>query len=127
MITMLVFGIGLGYVYEIFLVGANAVSVGTGLIIPTITSSNQLFLVVVIIGATVMPHALVLHSSLTKARAVGLDLEQRKKLLRYHKWDAIGNLTVAGLINMAILFFFQAEDGIRGRNVTGVQTCALPI
>src|SRR5256712_2115109 len=102
MITMLVFGIGLGYVYEIFLVGPNAVAVGSGLIIPTLVGSNQLFLVVGIIGATVMPHALVLHSSLTKARAVGLDLEQRKKLLRYHKWDAIGNLNVAGMIKMAI-------------------------
>jgi len=120
MITMLVFGIGLGYVYEIFLVGANAVSVGTGLIIPTITSSNQLFLVVGIIGATVMPHALVLHSSLTKARAVGLDLEQRKKLLRYHRWDSIGNLTIAGLINMAILIMAAAAFHTAGLTVATV-------
>ena len=120
MITMLVFGIGLGYVYEIFLVGANAVSVGTGLIIPTITSSNQLFLVLGIIGATVMPHALVLHSSLTKARAVGLDLEQRKKLLRYHRWDSIGNLTIAGLINMAILIMAAAAFHTAGLTVATV-------
>ena len=120
MITMLLFGIGLGYVYEIFLVGPNAVSIGTGLIIPTLTGSNQLFLVVGIIGATVMPHALVLHSSLTKARALGLDLEQRKKLLRYHKWDSIGNLTIAGLINMAILIMAAAAFYTAGLTVATV-------
>ncbi len=120
MITMLVFGIGLGYVYEIFLVGPNAVSVGTGLVIPSIASSNQLFLVVGIIGATVMPHALVLHSSLTKAKAVGLDLEQRRRLLRYHKWDAIGNLAVAGLINMAILITAAAAFFAAGLTVATV-------
>src|SRR3989441_9094811 len=120
MITMLVFGIGLGYVYEIFLVGPNAVSVGTGLIMPPITSSNQLFLVVGITEATVMPHALVLHSSLTKARAVGLDLEKRKKLLRYHRWDSIGNLTIAGLINMAILIMAAAAFHTAGLTVATV-------
>jgi manganese transport protein len=120
MITMLVFGIGLGYVYEIFLVGPNAIAVGSGLIIPTLIGSNQLFLVVGIIGATVMPHALVLHSSLTKARAVGLDLEQRQKLLRYHKWDSIGNLTVAGLINMAILIMSAAAFFAAGLTVATV-------
>jgi manganese transport protein len=120
MITTLVFGIGLGYVYEIFLVRPNAASVGSGLIIPTLAGSGQLFLVVGIIGATVMPHVLVLHSSLTKTKAIGMDLNQRKKLLTFHRWDTIGNLTIAGLINMAILIMAAAAFFSAGLNVATI-------
>jgi manganese transport protein len=120
MITTLVFGIGLGYVYEIFLVRPNAASVGSGLIIPTLAGSGQLFLVVGIIGATVMPHVLVLHSSLTKTKAIGMDLKQRKKLLNFHRWDTIGNLTIAGLINMAILIMAAAAFFSAGLNVATI-------
>ena len=114
MITMLVFGVGLGYVYEIFLVRPDASAVLRGTLIPTLTGSTQLFLVVGIIGATVMPHVMVLHSSLTKAKAEGLDVPGRKRLLRLHRADTVANMTVAGLINMAILImaaaaFFSAK------------------
>lgn len=108
MITMFVFGIGLGYVYEMFLVKPNLTSIANGLVIPTMVGTNQLFLVVGIIGATVMPHVLVLHSNLTKAKSAGMDIPQRKKLLRLHRWDTIGNLAIAGLINMAILIMAAA-------------------
>ncbi len=120
MITTLVFGIGLGYVYEIFLTKPNPASIAAGLVIPTMANSTQLFLVVGIIGATVMPHVLVLHSALTKARAIGLDEDQRKKLLRLHKWDTIGNLTAAGLINMAILIMAAAAFHVAGLNVATI-------
>jgi manganese transport protein len=89
-------------------------------VIPTIANSTQLFLVVGIIGATVMPHVLVLHSALTKAKAIGLDEDQRKKLLRLHKWDTIGNLTAAGLINMAILIMAAAAFHVAGLNVATI-------
>ena len=108
LITTLVFGIGLGYVYELFLVRPNAAAIGSGIVIPTMAGSAQLFLVVGIIGATVMPHVMVLHSSLTKAKAVGQDENGRKGMLRLHRWDTIGNMTVAGLINMAILIMAAA-------------------
>ena len=120
MITALIFGIGLGYVYEIFLAKPNAASIGAGLAIPTIANGDQLFLVVGIIGATVMPHVLVLHSSLTKAKALGLDVNQKKKLLRLHRWDTVGNLTVAGLINMAILIMSAAVFNAFGLKVANI-------
>jgi manganese transport protein len=120
MITTLVFGIGLGYVYEIFLVKPDLASIGLGLLIPTISGDAQLFLVVGIIGATVMPHALVLHSSLTRAKAIGADVDQRKKLLKLHRWDTIANLAVAGLINMAILIMASAAFFSAGLNVATI-------
>jgi manganese transport protein len=120
MITMLVFGVGLGYVYEIFLVRPNAASVVRGSLIPSLAGTNQLFLVVGIIGATVMPHVMVLHSSLTKSKAIGLDEGQRKNLLNLHRWDTIANMTVAGLINMAILIMAAAAFYAAGLNVATI-------
>ncbi len=120
MITMLVFGVGLGYVYEIFLTGPNPLSVARGTFIPTLTGSNQLFLVVGIIGATVMPHVMVLHSSLTKTKAEGVDAEGRKRLLRLHRVDTIANMTLAGLINMAILIMAAAAFFTAGLNVATI-------
>lgn len=121
LITTLVFGVGLGYVYEIFLVKPSLSSFVSGLALPTIASTNQLFLVVGIIGATVMPHVLVLHSSLTKEKAAGLGPAQKKGLLRLHRWDTVGNLTVAGLINMAILVMAAAAFHSRGLKVATIQ------
>jgi len=120
MITMLVFGVGLGYVYEIFLVRPDALSVVKGSLIPTLSGSPELFLVVGIIGATVMPHVMVLHSSLTKEKAVGLDEGERRKLLRLHRLDTIGNMTLAGLINMAILIMAAAAFFVAGLNVATI-------
>ena len=119
-IVTFVTGIGIGYIYEVFLANPNFASVGAGIVIPTIAGSSQLFLVVSIIGATVMPHALVLHSSLTKAKAEGMGTEQRRELLRLHRWDTIGNLTGAGLINMAILIVAAAVFFTHGLKVATV-------
>lgn len=120
LITTFVFGIGLGYVYEIFLVGPSPSSVATGMVIPTLVGSSQLFLVVGIIGATVMPHVLVLHSYLTKSKATGLSETQKKDMLQLHRWDTIGNLTVAGLINMAILIMAAGAFFSAGLNVATI-------
>ncbi len=130
MITMLVFGVGLGYVYEIFVTRPDPASVARGLLVPTLTNGGQLFLVVGIIGATVMPHVLVLHSSLTKAKAEGMDIEQRKRLLRLHRWDTILNLTIAGLVNMAILMMAAAAFfvvGLSPATVNGAYMTLVPL
>ncbi len=120
LITTLVFGIGLGYIYETFLVKPNSVEALRGLTVPSIAGSEQLLLVVGIIGATVMPHALILQSWLTKNRLADPDDHaEKKRLLRYHTWDTMGNLVVAGLINMAILimagaaFYYTGQTGVR--------------
>lgn len=129
LITTLVFGVGLGYVYEILLIKPSATAVARGFL-PVIANGDQLFLVVGIVGATVMPHVLVLHSSLTKEKASGMDESQKKGLLRLHKWDTIGNLTVAGLINMAILMmaaaaFFSAHLNVA--TINDAYTTLIPL
>src|SRR5699024_11903460 len=48
------------------------------------------------------------------------------KFIQYTKQNSV-DITYDGSLSYVFFFFFQAEDGIRDRNVTGVQTCALPI
>jgi len=119
-ITTLIFAIGLGYIYEIALVKPNVASVASGLLIPTLANSGQLLLVVGIIGATVMPHALVIQSWLTKSRVIENTNAEKAKLLRLHRWDTILNLSVAGLINMALLIMAAAAFFVAGLDVATI-------
>jgi manganese transport protein len=60
-------------------------------------------LAVGILGATVMPHVIYLHSSLTQSRIVPNTDDEARKLLRYTRIDVVTAMTIAGLINMAML------------------------
>ena len=66
--------------------------------------SDRLLLVSGIIGATVMPHVVYLHSALTKSRVSCGDDAERRELLRFQRLDVIVALGAAGLINLAMLF-----------------------
>ena len=64
---------------------------------------NELFLAAGILGATVMPHNLYLHSSLVQSRRWPIDPMARHWALRYSTWDAVLALSLAFLINCSIL------------------------
>jgi manganese transport protein len=55
------------------------------------------------LGATVMPHAIYLHSGLTQNRAPARNNASRLKLLRFSNWEVVIALSVAGLVNMAMI------------------------
>jgi len=94
--------ISIGFLYEIFVIGPNLSEVALHSISPNLTGGN-LLLVVGIIGATVMPHALFVHSSLTKNRLKEGTIEEKRKLRRLHLAENITTLLVAALVNVAIL------------------------
>ena len=95
--------ISLGYLYETFITKPDPSSVLIHSFIPTIANSHALFIVVGIIGATVMPHVVFLHSALTKERSQNKTLDEKKKMRRLHLIETIIVLSIAGLINAAIL------------------------
>jgi len=64
---------------------------------------DSLLLVCGIIGATVMPHVVYLHSALTKSRVACRDDGERRELLRFQRLDVVIGLGVAGLINLTML------------------------
>ena len=101
-ITGLLGLIFLGFVYETLKIGPSASGAAKGLI-PHLAGSQSLYLAVAIIGATVMPHAIYLHSALTQGRMPCRDDSERRRVLRFERTDVILALGLAGVINVAML------------------------
>jgi len=95
--------ISFGYAYELFVIPPDIHGVLSGSFSPHFVNSNALFVAVGIIGATVMPHVVFLHSFLTKEKAKGKTLEERKKMRKLHLAETIFLLSIAALVNAAIL------------------------
>ena len=72
-------------------------------LIPGLSGTSSLYLAVGIIGATVMPHVIYLHSALTQGRMPRRDDKERGRVLRFERLDVIIALGLAGLVNMAML------------------------
>jgi manganese transport protein len=107
LVAGLVFIVSLGYVYEVFVTKPDFAAMTYHSAVPFATAGS-IAISVGIIGATVMPHALVVHSWLTKNKLEKGDAEEKRKLLRYHLWDTVTNLSGAALINVAILVMAAA-------------------
>jgi manganese transport protein len=92
----------LGFLYDLVVVGADPAGVAGGLV-PRLAGDDSLLLVAGIIGATVMPHVVYLHSALTKARVRCVDDAERRELLRFQRLDVVVGLGAAGAINLSML------------------------
>ncbi|SEG92125.1 manganese transport protein [Nonomuraea solani] len=92
----------LGFLYDLVVVGADPAGVAGGLV-PRLAGDDSLLLVAGIIGATVMPHVVYLHSALTKARVACRDDDERRELLRFQRLDVVVGLGAAGVINLSML------------------------
>jgi manganese transport protein len=112
-ITALLGIVSLGFAYDLVAVHASPGAMATGFV-PDLPSSG-LLLVSGIIGATVMPHVVYLHSALTKSRVSCSDDAERRQLLRFQRLDVVVALGAAGLINLAMLFVAAALFDRTGR------------
>jgi manganese transport protein len=92
----------LGFLYDLAAVGSDASGIAGGLV-PSLAGTDSLLLVAGIIGATVMPHVVYLHSALTKARVSCRDDGERRELLRFQRFDVVIGLGLAGVINLSML------------------------
>ena len=101
-ITALLGVIFAGFLYETLRISPPASSSLAGLV-PHLDGRESLLLAVGIIGATVMPHAIYLHSALTNGRVPARDDGERRRILRFERLDVVVALGLAGLINMAML------------------------
>jgi manganese transport protein len=116
--------IGLGYVYEIAITQPDIASVISFSFKPSLSAETAL-LVVGIIGATVMPHALFVHSWLMKNKVKenyeGKDgAPDKRRLLVFHRTDVILSLAIASLVNAAILIMSAAAFYQRGIEVATI-------
>jgi manganese transport protein len=109
----------LGFLYDLLQVGADAGSVAGGLI-PGFAGTDSVMLAVGILGATVMPHVVYLHSALTQNRITPANERERRSLLRFQRVDVLVAMGLAGVINLAMLVV--AAQLFHGSGRTGVDS-----
>jgi manganese transport protein len=105
-VLLLVATIAVCYYIEIFVLPQTKPSfleMGRAIITPALSSSDMIYVAIGIIGATVMPHVLYLHPALVQSRKFQKDNESMRKAIRFNTIDVTANLSVAFLINAAIL------------------------
>ena len=96
-----------GFVWDLVTVGADPKEIAAGLI-PGAAGNGAVLLIAGIVGATVMPHVVYLHSALTKSRVGVSGDDERRELLRFQRLDVVVALGAAGLINLSMLFVAAA-------------------
>jgi manganese transport protein len=109
----------LGFLYDTLKVGADASGVLHGFV-PGFDGGNSVLLACGILGATVMPHVIYLHSALTQDRIAPHTEEERRRLFDFLRLDVIVAMSVAGIVNMLMLAI--AASLFHGSGLTGVDT-----
>lgn len=107
--------IGLCFLTEMFIAQPNFSEVAQGFI-PSLPNDTALYISIGIIGATVMPHNLYLHSALVQTRKIKRDKESIFKALKYNFWDSAIALNLAFLVNAAILILAATVFHQNGMN-----------
>ncbi len=102
-IGALVAVIGLCYLAEMFIAPVDWRAAAFGAVTPRLADPQALTIAVGVIGATVMPHAIYLHSALAQARPRARDDRERATLLRFSNREVLIALAAAGLVNMAMV------------------------
>jgi manganese transport protein len=118
-VLVLILTIGASFGLELLLARPDAAGVLSGLV-PRI-DSKTLYLAIAILGATVMPHNLYLHSALVQTRRIGNTLAEKRMACRFNLIDSAVALNLAMLVNAAILVVSAAVFFRHGKVVTEIQ------
>ncbi len=114
--------IGLSYLIELFMAPPDWDAALLGTVLPRLADGGALTLAVGMVGATVMPHAIYLHSSLTQDRAPARNEQERRVLLRYSNIEVVVALVIAGLVNMAMVMMAAAAFHNGHEDVAEIET-----
>ncbi len=107
LILSLVGTIGIAFVVELFLAQPDWGGIAQGMI-PSLPDDMALYIAIGILGATVMPHNLYLHTSLVQTRKIGNTYEARREAIRLNTLDSALSLNLAFFINAAIMVMAAA-------------------
>ncbi|MGB6521866.1 MAG: Nramp family divalent metal transporter [Candidatus Cybelea sp.] len=116
--------IAICYVVETLLSRPNWHQVLYHSVVPWIGGSQSLLLAVGIVGATVMPHAIYLHSALTQDRVVPKERGDARRIVRYSYVDVVVALTIAGLVNLSMMYMAAAVFHSTGHSAVADITTA---
>ena len=116
-ITALVGVVVASFIVELVDSSPSGGEVAKHLFVPGFAGTESILLATGIIGATVMPHVVYLHSALTQRRIVGRDDAEKKRILGFEKVDVVIALSLAGLVNLSMMIVAAAlfhESGLTG-------------
>ncbi len=119
-ITALVGVVVVSFLYEMVDSSPSAGQIGGHLFVPGFAGTGSVLLATGIVGATVMPHVVYLHSALTQRRIVGRDDAEKKRIFGFEKADVVIALSLAGLVNLSMMIVAAALFHSSG--LTGVET-----
>ena len=114
--------IGISYLIELIIAPPDWGSAAYHALVPHLTGSAALTLSVGIIGATVMPHAIYLHSSLTQDRVVPRSDAERRRLILFSNREVLLALGFAGLVNMAMVCMAASVFHHANQDVATIET-----
>jgi len=109
----------LGFLYDTLSIGFDTGQAAKGFI-PGFAGTDSILLATGILGATVMPHVIYLHSALTQNRVPVNDDTERRRLLRFQRIDVTLAMGVAGLVNMSMLVI--AASLFHGNGLLGLDS-----
>jgi manganese transport protein len=102
-ISALVGVVVLGFAFEIFNAKPDGGEVLKHLVIPGFGDTESVLLATGIIGATVMPHVIYLHSALTQRRIVGRNDGEKRQILGFERIDVVIAMALAGIVNLSMM------------------------
>jgi manganese transport protein len=114
--------IALCYLVEMFIAPVDWGAAAFHTVVPQIAEAEALLLSVGIIGATVMPHAVYLHSALTQARTPVRSDAETRQVLRFSNQEVVIALAVAGLVNMAMVMMASSAFHAGHSDVAEIET-----
>jgi manganese transport protein len=120
MFVLFVSIISFGYLYEVFITKPDPSAILYHSFVPILANSNALLIAVGIIGATVMPHALFIHSWLTKNKIKGRSIEEKRSLRKLHLTENVIILVIAGMVNAAIMIMAAAAFSVHYPNIASI-------
>lgn len=107
----------MAFAFQTFLANPKPTEVLSGLF-PSFDGVGSILLATGILGATVMPHAIYLHSSLTQSRVIGRSEAEKKKIFKFEFFDIVIAMVIAGAINISMLVIAAALFHKRGMDVS---------
>ena len=117
-ITGLLLVILVGFLYDLVRGGLQPLALAAG-VVPQFDGADSIVLAAGMLGATVMPHAIYLHGSLTSHRYVADTEEERRSLLSSQRTDVVVAMTVAGLMNLTLLVI--AASSLSGQGIETIE------
>jgi manganese transport protein len=120
-ITLLIGVVAVSYLIETMLDRPDWGNVVVHAVVPRFSGAESVLLATGILGATVMPHAIFLHSALTQNRIVVKEPVQLRRLFRFEVVDVVVAMGLASLVNMAMLIMAAATFSKQGLNIGTIE------